>query len=247
MKKHIVAVFAAAIGLACSDTDQMVDPPLLDASAGIENSADAASREYEVTITNLTTGQPFSPGVIATHTKQASFFSAGEAASEGLRLIAENGDPGTAAGELMATAGVDGVIATMAPVHRVGGPGPTSLSTSVTAGANAKRFSLALMLICTNDGFVGLDGAELPGGFKPQTYYAAGYDGGTELNDELSANVVDACPDIGPVGGASDGNGRVAEGGVVSQHPGIQGGAYLDPAEHGWTDPVASVTVRRIK
>ena len=247
MKKHIVAVFAAAIGLACSDTDQMVDPPLLDASSGVENAADAASREYEITITNLTTGQPFSPGVIATHAKQTSFFSVGEAAPEGLRLIAEDGDPSTAAADLMAIAGVDGVVATMAPVHRVGGPGPTSLSTTFTARANAKRFSLALMLICTNDGFVGLDGADLPRGFKPQTYYAAGYDAGTEMNDEMSSNIVDACPAIGPVGGAADGNGRSAEDGVVTHHTGIQGGAYLDPAQHGWTDPVASVTVRRIK
>jgi hypothetical protein len=247
MRKHIVAVFAAAIGLACSDRDQMVDPPLLDASKGVENSADAASREYEITITNLTTGQPFSPGVIATHNKQTSYFTVGAAAPEGLRLIAENGDPSTAAAELMAADGVDDVLATMAPVHRIGGPGPTSLSTTITAGANANRLSLALMLICTNDGFVGLEGAELPRGFNSQTYYAGGYDAGTEVNDELSENVVDACPAIGPVGGAADGNGRMAEGGMVAYHPGIQGGAYLDPALHGWTDAVASVTVRRIK
>ena len=147
----------------------------------------------------------------------------------------------------MATAGVDGVVATMAPVHRVDGPGSNSLSTTITARANANQFSLALMLICTNDGFVGLDGAKLPRGFQPDTYYASGYDAGTEANDELSANVVDACPAFGPVAGAADGNARVAEGGDVALHPGIQGGAFLDPTQHGWIDPVASVTVRRIR
>ncbi len=135
----------------------------------------------------------------------------------------------------------------MAPVHRMGGPGPSTLTTTITARANANRLSLGLMLICTNDGFVGLDGVTLPGGSKPRTYYAAGYDAGTEVNDELSANVVDACPAIGPVPGAADGNGRTAEGGIVELHPGIQGGAGLDPAQHGWTEPVARITVRRIK
>lgn len=247
MFRPIAVLFAATVAFACSDTDRVVDPALFDASAGVEHAADAALREYEITITNLTSGQPMSPGVLVTHAKQASFFTAGQAASEGLRLIAENGDPGTAAAELMGVPGVDDVVATMAPIHRVGGPGPTSLTSRITARANANRFSLAVMLICTNDGFAGLAGAELPRGFGPQTYYAAGYDAGTELNDELSANVVDACPAIGPVGGAADGNGRVAEGGVVAMHPGILGGAFLVPAQHGWTEPVARVTVRRIK
>ncbi len=247
MQKQIAAVFAAAAAIACGDTDQMVDPALFDASAGIENAAESAVREYEITITNLTTGQPFSPGVIATHARQASFFQVGEAASEGLRLIAESGDPATASAELMANAYVDDVIATMAPVHRIGGPGPTSLSSTITARANATKFSLAVMLVCTNDGFVGLAGADLPRGFQPQTYYAAGYDAGTEVNDESSLNVVDGCAAIGPVGGDADGNGRVAQGGTVQMHAGIQGGAFLVPAEHGWSDPVASVTVRRIK
>jgi hypothetical protein len=103
------------------------------------------------------------------------------------------------------------------------------------------------MLICTNDGFVGLDGARLPSGPEPITYYAMGYDAGTEVNDEMSASIVDACPAIGPVGGDADGNGRTAEAGTVQLHPVLQGGAFLDPALHGWTDPVASVTVRRIK
>jgi hypothetical protein len=239
----LIGLVAAA---ACGETDQLVDPALkLD--AGVNNAADAASHEYEITITNLTSGQPLSPGAIATHTSRASFFSAGEAASEGLRLIAEGGDPSTAAAELTATEGVDEVLATMAPVHRVGGPGPSSLTTTISARANATQLSLALMLICTNDGFVGLDGVTLPQGSKARTYYAAAYDAGTEVNDEMSETIVDGCFAIGPTSGAADGNDRTAEGGVVRAHPGIQGGGALDPMQHGWTDPVARVTVRRIK
>ena len=274
MMKQITTVLAAALAMACSDSDGMFDPPQADELADVEATADSAAvlqfgrshgghanvrrnygrwhdrgraREYEITITNLATGQPLSPGVIVTHNKWASFFSVGDAASDGLRFIAESGDPSTAETELMDTRGVDGIVATMAPIHRVGGPGPTSLTTTITARGSANRFSLAVMLICTNDGFVGLDGVRLPNGFKPRTYYAPGYDAGTELNDETSLNVVDGCAAIGPVGGDADGNGHVAEGGVVRLHPGIQGGAFLDPALHDWIDPVARVTVRRIK
>lgn len=39
------------------------------------------TRTYEVTITNLTTGQPLTPPVVATHKKPAEIFEVGEAAS----------------------------------------------------------------------------------------------------------------------------------------------------------------------
>ena len=37
----------------------------------------------------------------------------------------------------------------------------------------------------------------------------------------------------------------LAEGGVVSSHPGIAGVADLLPDLHGWTDPVATVVIER--
>lgn len=247
MKIQILAVCAAISALACSDTDSPIDPASLNASAGIDNAADAAAQTYEITITNLTTGQPLSPGVIVTHDKQTSVFAVGTPASDGIRFIAENGDPTTAVTELSGAPDVDDVVATTAPVHRIGGPGPTSLTTTVTARANATRLSVAVMLVCTNDGFAGLDGVALPGGFDPVTYDAMSYDAGTEVNDELSTDIPDGCTAIGPVTGAPDGNGHVAQDGVVQPHPGVQGGAFLEPMEHGWTDPVARVTIRRIK
>jgi len=164
MKIQILAVCVAIAALACNDADSPVDPASLNASAGIDNAADAAAHTYEITVTNLTTGQPLSPGIVVTHDKQASVFTVGMPASDGIRFIAENGDPTTAVTELSGASDIDDVVATTAPVHRVGGPGPTSLTTTVTARANASRLSVALMLVCTNDGFAGLDGVELPGG-----------------------------------------------------------------------------------
>ncbi len=205
---------------------------------------------YEVTLENLTTGQPFSPGVIATHTKKASVFEVGEAASEGIRLIAEDGAPATAVGEVGGTAGVFDVLATTVPVGCIGcggPPFPTSLTTEITARGSANRLSLAVMLICTNDGFTGLDGVKLPGGFKPKTFYAMGYDAGTEANDELYTSIVDPCGGIGPVAVPGDGmNNRTPTSDVITHHPGIQGGGDL-VAAHEWEDPVLKVTVRRLR
>ena len=38
---------------------------------------------------------------------------------------------------------------------------------------------------------------------------------------------------------------RDPEGGVITHHPGIRGGAALIPAAHGWNDPVSRITVTR--
>ncbi len=43
--------------------------------------------------------------------------------------------------------------------------------------------------------------------------------------------------------GTGESNPALAEGGVIAAHPGIQGGTDLTVADHGWTDPVARITV----
>ena len=54
-------------------------------------SADAPA-VYEVTITNLTTGQPFTPPAVVTHRQAVDLFNVGDPASEGIKEIAENGN-----------------------------------------------------------------------------------------------------------------------------------------------------------
>ena len=235
--------------MACADGTGITDA---DADAGLNLSLSHGDvRVYEVTLENLTTGQPFSPGVIATHRKRRHAFEVGDPASEGIRLIAEDGDPSVAVADLSGTRGFHDVQATPAPVGCIGcggPPFPTSLTLQITARGNANRLSLAVMLICTNDGFTGLDGVKLPGGFKPKTFYAAGYDAGTEANDELYTSIVDPCGGIGPVAVAPDGaNDRTPTSGVITHHPGIQGVGDLDPSLYGWEDPVLRVTVKRLQ
>lgn len=230
---------------ACADAPEILAPA--DVSTKVAPANEQAAHEYEVTIENLTSGQPLSPGVIATHTGKTSLFRVGEAASEGIRLIAENGDPSRAIADLSGNPDVYRVLSTGAPVHRVGGPGSSSLTVRIAARANANRISLAVMLVCSNDGFTGLSNVRLPGGFQPAVYHVAGYDAGTEANQETSESIVDGCGAIGPVALPSDGNARPATAETIAHHAGILGVGDLSPALHGWSDPVARITIQRIK
>ncbi len=250
----IATAVATSFVVGCNAAPQNATSPT--AVAGLPDSqqqgspADAASKTYRVTVENLTSGQPFSPGVAITHTKAASLFQVGSAASEGIRAIAEDGDPSVAVAALPNAAGIDQVVALAMPIHRIGGPGANALTFEITAAANANRLSLAVMLICSNDGFTGVDSIKLPGGFSADTYQTAGYDAGTEANNERFTHIVDPCQAIGPVAGSPpipNGNLRVATSGVITHHPGIQGGGDLLIDQHGWRDPVARVSVQRLK
>lgn len=249
-----VAIMGAVLVAACDTAPRnQVGPSALAGATGTQQQgapADAARKTYRVTIENLTSGQPFSPGVAITHTQQASLFHVGGRASEGVRAIAEDGDPSVALAALPGESGIDDVVAIASPIHRVGGPGSNTLTFEITGAANANRLSLAVMLICTNDGFTGLDTIKLPGGFSADTYETAGYDAGTEANNELFTHIVDPCQAIGPVAGPPpipNGNLRVATNGTITHHPGIQGGADLVIGQHGWHDPVARIRVQRMK
>lgn len=250
MRSSLMKLAAVSLLAACSDAGTPTTPSP-DATLRSAGAADAGVREYDVTINNLTGSQPLSPGVIATHTKNVEVWAPGRPASEGIRQIAENGDDAPAVAELTGVPGIFDVVGTgLPPIHRAGGPGPTSRTFRVTARGNANRLSLAVMLICTNDGFTGIHGVRLPGGFKPATFTGQGYDAGTESNDQLHTHIVDPCGAIGPVAAAADGQNlrTPTPGGLIRLHPGIQPGVGdLSAPAHGWTDPVARITVQRVK
>lgn len=241
-------LLVAIVAVACTDDAAITDPLATDPDLGFVGADDAAERMYEITIENLTTSQPFSPGVVITHTRNQRLFRPGAPASEGIRAIAENGDPSVSVQELTGARGVFDLQATTAPVGRADDENiPNTLTVNVKARGDAQFLSLAVMLICTNDGFAGLNTVPLPGGFRPRSYYAGGYDAGTEENDELYTSIVDACGAIGPVPVDPDGqNNRTATEGVVMRHPNIAGNGDLSPKAHAWESPVLKVTVRRI-
>lgn len=218
--------------------------------------ADGRVSTYEVTITNLTGGQPFSPPVLVTHRAPLSLFSVGEPASTGIQQIAENGNSAPLVDMLAGNRYVYDVQQGTFPLVPAGTPGsssfPATATYTITAGDAAKYLSIATMLVCTNDGFTGVNSLPIPGRVgRSITVYSAGYDAGTEINTEDFVDLVPPCQ--GLIGVTSDdpgtgmSNPALAEGGVVAMHTGIQGGVDLVPAVHGWTDPVVMITITRVQ
>ena len=195
---------------------------------------------YVVQIENLTSGQPFTPPVVVAHSDQIDILEVGQAASEEVRQIAENGNNDPLVALL---AGSDAVFSSA-----VGG-GPVMPGASATLSIDAPPgglLSIVFMLICTNDGFSGVDSMPLPASGS-QTVEADAYDAGSEENTEDFADIVPPCQGLIGVSSDDEGTGMsnpaLAEGGVISSHPGIEGGNDLTVGDHGWTDPVARITV----
>ncbi len=208
---------------------------------------------YEVTIENLSSGQPFSPPVAATHRAPYHIFRVGRQASPEIEAIAENGNQIPLFNVLESLARVTDAVNVGMPLTPNGTVvgGFTDTVTFEIEGRPRDRFSLATMLICTNDGITGLDGAALPAAGSV-VYMLNGYDAGTEDNSEASADIVDPCSALGPLGLDGDPNGN--ENAAVDSrpharihlHPGIQGGSDLSAAAHGWVNPLARVTITRL-
>jgi hypothetical protein len=217
----------------------------------------AGEREYEVTITDLTSGQPLTPPVVATHRHKHDVFEVGQPASVGVREIAENGN----SAPLLAFLEADPLNqfsgfaeSTTGPLVPAGVPGDAMFDQSATVTVDADRrthrLSFVSMLICTNDGFTGVDGLRLPHRVgKSTTVRTNSYDAFTERNTEDYAHMVPPCQALIGDSSGEPGTGvsdpALAEGGVITHHEGIQGGADLKPELHGWDDPVAELQVER--
>jgi Spondin_N len=215
----------------------------------------AKADTFEVTLTNLTSGQPLTPPVVATHRGKNRIFDVGSRATFELKEIAENGNLAPQVNALQSDKQVFDVFEGSAPIVPSSRVGPTPFSDHMTftirADKGAHRLSWASMLICTNDGFTGVNSLSLPKKAGDSvTALTAGYDAGTELNTEDFADIVPPCQGLIGVSsgepGTGDSNPALAEGGLIHHHPGIRGGADLLPAIHGWTDPVARIDVTAI-
>jgi hypothetical protein len=202
--------------------------------------AHAADR-LEITITNLTRGQQFTPVLVASHNSRADLFKLGAAASPELATLAESGNTAPLAALLATNKNVKATNASAGLL----GPGKT-VKVLVDAGVNFNSVSLAAMLIPTNDAFVALNNVNAPRAFNvPVTYYAPVYDSGSEKNDELCASIpgphFDECDGAG-------GGGEVLgdEEGFVHVHAGIHGIGDMKPEYRDWRNPAAKITIRRI-
>ena len=127
---------------------------------------------YDVTIENLTSTQPLTPAVVATHRSAVRLFAEGDPASPAIQNLAENGD-------------VPGFVQSLhdnpdvAQVAVAAGAGPPPImpgeasTITIVADRGADHLSVASMLICTNDGFSGVAGLG-PAGSNRRDRHARG-------------------------------------------------------------------------
>lgn len=229
--------------------------------------AEARVADYRITITNLTGGQPMSPPIVATHRNQGALYHLSEAASVGVREIAENGNNGPMLDDLRLRR-VRGSIFDYqqltsspmlpGPLVPAGRPGSSTFPARVTGRIRADlrrapRISFVSMLVCTNDGFTGVDGVRLPTRRgRSITVEAVAYETRTEQNTQSFADIMPPCQGLigarSPSGaqGTATSNPSLAETGVIIPHPGIAPGGELDPSIHGWGNPVSKITIRRV-
>jgi len=194
---------------------------------------------YAVTITNITAGQVFTPVLVATHKSDVSFFELGEEPSGELADLAEGG----------ATDGLMGLLDSLpeyvmdtntSGITEDGNPliNPGESVTVYVSGSRAyNQLSLAGMLLPTNDSFVAINSMTLPD--RQSSKLALAYDAGSEINDELCANIP------GPQCAGSPFSEGLAEG-FVHISRGISGEGDLKASDYDWRNPVARVTVKRM-
>jgi hypothetical protein len=186
-----------------------------------------ASEKFEVSITNLTHGISFTPILAVAHHRRNKLFTLGTPASEALTTLAEGGNT-----QQLTTQYIN------APKFQTQGllaPGQT-----VTFTLNASKhavFSMASMLLPTNDTFVALKNKSFPRYTHKKTYLAHAYDAGVETNSE-------SCADIpGPhCNGAAESNNDHGEG-FVFPSPSIHGERDLSRALYQWQGAVAKVVI----
>lgn len=213
------------------------------ACGGGTGDAPTPMQTLRVTVTNLTTGQPMSPVLVALNTGAAAW-SAGATASASLEKLAEGGDASALAASLAADGGLGQVNGTM-PI----GPGAAE-SHEISFNANsAAKLTLATMLVNTNDAFTGL--AALPVGAMAVgdqvTRQLIAMDAGTEANDETATTIP------GPAGGGEGFNAARSDSldairvhaGVISSDDGLATSALK--AKHRFDNPVMSVRIERIR
>ncbi|MEM7095792.1 MAG: spondin domain-containing protein [Actinomycetota bacterium] len=212
---------------------------LLASPATAEASGEAT---YRVEVRNVTSGQYLTPPNWAAHTRGADVFEVGHPASPGVEAVAERGGVPVLAGELTAAIDNQGL-----GISGVGAEAPLApgASTSFEFTTGASRFSLVSMIICTNDGFGGLDGVRLPGrDGQTRTYRVRGYDAGTELNTENRADIVPAPFCNGP-GGTDQDQPEIDGQGFITRHRTLRGVGDL-PLSFDWRGAVAEVTITRV-
>jgi len=198
--------------------------------------ANGKQRLYRVSITNITPGNQFTPVLAAIHRPSVGLFEVGEESSAELATLAETGNTAPLESVLSGLNSISAVSTNLGPSNGLTFAGET-VQFTLSASRYSRVFSMAAMILPTNDSFVALDTVRLP--YRGSvSYFAKGYDAGSEDNDELCINIP------GPTCG-EDGEGPEGEG-FVHISGGIHGIGDLPEEIYDWRNPVAKVTITRV-
>ncbi|WP_133408458.1 spondin domain-containing protein [Parashewanella tropica] len=212
----------------------------------------ATAAQLEISVTNLTHGNHFTPILVAAHGADTSLFKAGEKASPELQKMAEGG----AIDDLVTLVeGANGVTVKN-PANGLLAPSAKTDKFSFDTG-DRKYLSVVAMILPTNDAFIGLSNWKIPTEKGTYTLNLNGYDAGTEDNNELLTPESGAPGVLGipaaPGKDAGTGGTGVVDGASndkVHIHPGVLGDtdksggmSDLDSRVHRWLNPVARVVV----
>ena len=199
---------------------------------------------FEITITNLTRDQTFTPVFATSHQPGLQMFDLGRPAHPALATVAEEGDVAPIMALAQSSPLVLDVTFTGPPPGGFILPGQ-SRTLSLRTRGGFDYVSLAAMLIPTNDGFFALNGVAGPTGQGSVAHFSPAYDSGSERNDETCASIPG--PNFvecgGPGGGGQPSGG---EEGYVHIHAGIHGIGDFDASRRDWRNPVARIVIRRV-
>ena len=203
--------------------------------AGLASGAQAKGlTTWNVTVTNLTSGQPMSPPIWAVHKNSLDVWSVGQPASFEVQRVAEDAQNQFLLAALDADARVlDTRVETGSPAGPIL-PG-SSREFAIRTDNAYNRLTILWMLVRSNDGFTGLDSLRLHTTDKSISLNA--YQAGTERNNEMCAFIPGPPCNMPGV--------RDPEDGVIGPHPGI-----LIPGSDvfgfAWTNPVATIEIERV-
>lgn len=195
-----------------------------------------AKRTLEVTVTNITAHQIFTPIMVAAHRGNLGVFELGAPAGNELAQLAEGGDTQPLSEKLLA----DGASAAVNSGAVL--PPGESVTLQVEADRRDRYVSVAAMLIPTNDGFFAVNRVRVPVPSRSTTVYSPAYDAGSELNDELCVSIPGP-----PSVCAGEGFNADSGEGFVHIHRGIHGVGDLAADVYDWRNPVAKITVRQVR
>lgn len=236
-RSTLIAIGGLALGLtACGGSDKKTMEPQM--------MPEPVMASYEVTITNVTHGQPLSPPALFLHTSDVKSWMTGSSASQGLEVLAESG---STAELLAATSTINAVSgdAVIIPGDRA----TYTLTAELEAESeNDIELTVVSMLVNTNDAFTGVQNwyvgeMEVMDEMKA---LAPVYDAGTEANVETQATIP------GPAAGGEGYNMERMDTDKVSMHPGVvtQADGYAESAltqTHKFDNGAMVVVVKRVQ